>query len=308
MRVMLMQVAKNQNGIYSLGGVKISNIVKIREKSIIGYIKKLDKKISDKAEKLKKYVIIRFLAKLFSQIMIGVLISIAIYISNSIYDNATRLKIEEEKLSGLAVGISQDYMKSLFSIPQVEYTSIFGYHISAYILDDYVVVATFDKETLVSYFIAITDDDRKLDLSAHYGQENIVLGETTFYDTNKEPNAEVNMPASGTYMYYCETSYYGRPGDFNNYIYAFTPYGTSLGADESDVFNAARKYLDDNTTLVNGDNAVFKSEYDEARKNVRPNTFGIIMFGYEEKISVVPFDDEWINILGVIHQYGHYDN
>ncbi|MHB8128953.1 MAG: ETEC_3214 domain-containing protein [Mobilitalea sp.] len=276
-----------------------------QEKGLIGHLKNFDGKISIKIKNLRKYILIRFITKFFSEVLLAIIISVAIYMSNTFYDEASRLKIENEKLRSLAVGISQNYMNSLFSIPQVDYTSIDGYHVSAYILNDYVILATFDKDLLVSFFLAIVDNERKIDLSTYYGQENIVLGKSTFYDTSNKPNAEVNIPASGTYMYYRETSSYGRPGDFNSYVYAFTPYGTDVGTDASNIINASREYLDDTIGEANNDNLIYKDEYDNARKMVRPNTFGIIMSGYEEKISIIPYDDEWINILGVINQYNN---
>lgn len=284
--------------------IKNNNSDKITKRSILDCLKKLDTTIDNFIKSLMKYIIPRSIAKIIGEVFLAIVIGVAIYLSNQMYDTATRIRIEDEKLENLAVGISQDYMNSLFSIPQVDYISeLNGNHVSTYILEDSVILATFDNNLLVSFFIAVTDKDRIIDLASYCNQDGIFLGKSTFYDTSKNPEAEVNIPASGTYLYYCETSSYGRPGNFNSFVYAYTTYGADVSDYTSELISSAGSYLLDMYVGPDADKSTLKTEYEEIRKKAKPNTFGIIMSGYEDEISVIPIDEEWINILGIINQY-----
>lgn len=260
-------------------------------KKLITRIFEIDKKMLKTSNKINNTFLGKVLLKIISETFLAILIAVAIYASRTLYEDASRLTKDNLHYENLTIGLSEEYVNSLFGIPK---STLYDGSIknNFYKMKDSILRVCFDsKDTSIAYFITVTKSNRTISISLYYQDINIKLGKSTFDDIDMLPiKIDANVAGSGDeYNYYAEWFYMGNPGGYNTYIYSINSYGISNELDTKLTGDAYFNYY-----LENG--KVELENIKQYRYEAKPNTFGVIAFGYEDLIDVVPYNDRWKDV------------
>lgn len=241
-----------------------------------------------------KQKIIKFSKWIVPQIVSALLIAAAIWGSSFLIHNLNKIHEEDKIISDISLGVSNEYLTYTLGVPKIEYLDKCGYYNCFYKLDTVTVRGIFENNVLISYFITITDNKRKISLNEIAPlYDDVKLGELTFSQiySSESPNypdyIDGNVSANLVYTYYYETSYYGNVGQYNYYCYAILPYGYIHKDSGELLFNFSGYYLKNNEE--ERDVTLFKDE----RMLARPNTIGVINMDHIDRINPVFPNDEW---------------
>lgn len=264
-------------------------------KKLIKKIFEIDKKMLKISNKINNTFFGKVLLKIVSETFLAILIAAAIYTSQALYEDASRLTKDNLCYENLTIGLSEDYINSLFGIPKF---TLYDGSIknNFYQMKDSILRVCLDSEdTTIAYFITVTKSGRAISLSPYYQDKNIKLGEVTFADINILPiKIDANVAASGDeYNYYAEWFYIGNPGSYNTYIYSINSNGI---CNDYDIKLTGEAYF--NYYLKNG--KVELENIQQHRYQAKPNTFGVIALGYKDKIDVIPFNDRWKDVCRIL--------
>lgn len=260
-------------------------------KKLINKTLELDNKMLKISNRINNTFLGKLMLKIISEIFLAILVAVAIYVSQTLYEDASRLTKDNLYYENLTIGLSEEYVNSLFGIPK---STLYDGSIknNFYQMKDSILRVCFDSEyTTIAYFITVTKSNRTINLSPYYQDTNIELGKSTFDDINMQPiKIDANVAGSGDdYNYYAEWFYMGNPGSYNTYIYSINSYGIS---NELDIKLVGEAYF--NFFLKNGE--VKLENIQQYRYEAKPNTFGVIALGYQDKIDVIPYNERWKDV------------
>ena len=238
--------------------------------------------------------VLKLLKGILKDIFVGVIIGIVIAAITWYAGNQRATHEIQKKLQTVGLGETKAYIEDIFGVPvvEVEYDDerlqYFGLTEAFYKFDHCVLHCVYSENTVVAFFVTVNKKGiykvgRKLNKS---------LGTFSYYDFGYTGETsiivDVNRPANNDdYFYYQEVYYGAGPADYNYYVLAsYKDYVfNTKGASESQLigyFENAGIY--DNDEL---DSSVFRTdECINLRKEVRPNTYGMIRDGYEDTIIV----------------------
>lgn len=249
-------------------------------------------KCASRESHIKK--ISKFLKWIVPQIVSALLIAAAIWGSSYLIQNLNKIHEEDKIINDISLGVSNEYLNYTIGVPKIEFVDKYGYNNCFYKLDTVTVRGILDNNVLVSYFITITDNKRKISISEIVPLCNdeklgkvkfsqIQIGENINYPDYVDGNVSANL----VYEYYYETYYYGNSGQYNYYCYAILPYGYIHKDSGNLLFNFSEYYLKNDEK--ERDITLFKDE----RMLARPNTIGVINKDYIEEINPVFPNDDW---------------
>lgn len=204
----------------------------------------------------------------------GILAGIFLLFCPSIYISINEANEEKEKLSNLHLGLSTSYTQSLLGVPIVDFVEDNDISFSYYKLKNFVILLGFDNEMVVSYMI-FQKEQESLYRVKPWGNDYLTNFVYSDYGMNPE-FSDGNVPANNLdYFYYYERYYGGNPGNYNYYVI-----GNYILIDDA-VSGLAFNFV---TTepLTN---------VESYRTIGKPNVFGMIKGGYEDKIGMIPLID-----------------
>lgn len=154
-------------------------------------------------------------------------------------------------------------------------------------LKDTILRTVSDDNKVIAYFITATNENRRIPVDS-FETEKRVLGSTTYSDLEfYDSEIEANVATNGRYCYYVEMQSTGRYGMFNCYLYGNAPYG--ILSDE--IISLICGVASGDTT---------NDEVSVLRQKAKPDTFGVVEWGYEDKIGILPLCDEWENMYHLL--------
>lgn len=263
-------------------------------KKIITKISNIDKKMLNISTKINNTFLGKIIIKITSETLLAILIAVAIYASQILYEDASRLTKENSYYENLTIGLSEEYVNYLFGVPKF---NLYDGSIknNFYQMKDSILRVCFDStNTSIAYFITVTNSDRTISLSSYYQDINIKLGESTFDNIGMEPiKIDVNVAGSGdAYNYYSEWFYIGSPGNYNTYVYSLNSYGIFNEVDINLIIEANHYFLESNQVEL--------ENIQQYRYEAKPNTFGVIALGYEDLIDVIPSNEIWKDVYSTL--------
>lgn len=246
-------------------------------------LKRADAFINSKYQKILGSFFGKLAVKLISEIILAGLIALAVYCATTLYHNSLAVSEDNKKLERIYISVSDEYVNSLFGTPYISLAENDDLTNNFYMLNKAVLRTVSENNSVVAFFITSTDKNRKLPVDS-YETEKRRIGKITYSDISfANPIANFNHTASGRYNFYSETQGTGRYGMFNYYLYGSTPYG----------------FDDRSSNSLIGAKAFGESrqqEIEELRSKAKPNTFGVIADGYQDKISIIPIGEAWENV------------
>lgn len=234
-----------------------------------------------------------------STIIVGVIIGIIVVALTPLVEKlyATReAKVEQKThLSEISLGLSYNYINSLFGNPIVENSSV--YYLSkyqdyedaeittaAYKLNDCVLLCMYDHNSLAAFVVVVNKQDTYYFPSSLYLDDLALLDYTYAELVNVPEDYHGNMAANNDdYPYYYEVHYGGGAMTYNSYI---------LGSYKDYISNAwieIAKYAQD-ISMDKYRPGLTEEEYNkllEFRKNIYPNVFGLVSYKYVDDFNFV---------------------
>lgn len=265
----------------------------------INFLIDLDKKLMLWfTEKAKQHFSISIIFKLISNAALALLVVIFSFVGTMIFEEREILKNEKAILDTLKIGESKDYSTSKLGVPIIDYF-VDGFNECYYTLEHSIVHAVFEDENLVAYFITITNDKMQYRLLGE--GDGFVLGKNTFEDYTTEQGV-LNRISSGYKIllyfsgdsaqnYYAEIFGMGRMVNYSTIMYGFLPYGCVDEAAANYLMDLNFANLSDKDINNTGhqiflDNDASRKVFREKRRNVKPNTFGVIQMDYEDRVKI----------------------
>ena len=239
--------------------------------------------------KIKKLVV-----GIIKDLFVGVVIGIVIAAITWYAGNQRAAHEVQKKLQTVGLGETKAYIEDIFGVPvvEVEYDEDSWYYSGLteafYKFDHCVLHCVYCENTVVAFFITVN----KKDIYKVVHNVNKNLGTFSYYDFGYTGETSfivnVNRPANNDdYFYYQEVYYGAGPADYNYYVLAsYKDYVfNSKGASESQLVGYFENIGFYETDKL--DSSVFRTEECiKLRKEIRPNTYGMISGGYEDKITV----------------------
>lgn len=250
---------------------------------------KVDKQIANYYSKIISCFFGKMLVKLVSEIVLALLIAAFTYLATSIYYNKTAFLETNNKLQQIYISVSDEYVNSLFGIPYATLTEAEDLIDNFYVVDDAVILRTVSKDNkVIAFFVSSTNERRKIPLNTY--NDTVIIGETVYASSGyDDEQREAFCSGDKTLNYYYEMQGTGRYGMYNYYLYGTAPYG---------FLNKKSVEL---VKTVGLDKNVDQSLIDNMRKEVKPNTYGVIQEGYQDVVSILPTCDEWMNIYYLLN-------
>ena len=229
--------------------------------------------------------------KLVSEIVLAVFVGVAIFISSTMYSNATRISDENRLYNNVSIGLDGKYIDSLFGIPKMSFPEnadiLLTNHI--YVLKGSFLRTVLDaNNTVVAFFVTSVEKGRVIPLNVPYQNKRITIGKNSFYSISDDPNVEIHDLGSGTYYnHYSESFSKNHPDTF---CCAFINFGVATDKSSQLLLSYA-------TGVYRSKNRLELSDVEKYRQQAIPNTFGIITSEYSDKIEIVPNYDRYFDLL-----------
>lgn len=222
-----------------------------------------------------------FLKWLLKEIIAGLMVAAAIAISTLWISNFQAHKEEQLRLEKLHLGLSSQYIDSVFGIPMVKYYDpLYCSDIAIYKEPNCVVWCAYKEQETVAYIVIVKSSGKLYRIDSNIKlPKDAYLTQFTYSDfSDTVENFDINVPANNDdYAYYSEIYYGAGPADYNYFI---------LGSYKS-YFNK-----DDFAELLGCQWAKSpETQIMGLRNHVAPNAFGMIQSGYEDVFSLVPMGE-----------------
>ncbi len=217
---------------------------------------------------------------LLKEIIAGLMVAAAVAGATLLIDDYRINQNEKAQLKSLHLGLSTQYIDSVFGIPMVQfYDASCSADISIYKQRNSVVWCAYVEDQAVAYVIIVKDRSNIYSVNAKR-LKGAFLTKFSYADFSaKSQNPQINAAVNNDdYSYYSETYYGAGPADYNYYI---------LGSYKS-YFNKD----DYNKLLLCCWSDTPDSEVEILRRSITPNAFGMIKAGYEETISLIPMGND----------------
>lgn len=218
---------------------------------------------------------------LIKEVVAGLVVAAAIAVATLWINNYQTYQKEKAQLEKLHLGLSSQYVESIFGIPMIQfYDSNCKADISIYKQNNSVVWCAYVEENTVAYVVIVKSSDKLYKVNSNIMMsEDAYLTKFTYSEfATESENSEINVPANNDdYAYYSELYYGAGPADYNYLI---------LGSYKS-YFNE-----DDFAKLLSCQwSEIPEAEINILRAHVTPNAFGMIKAGYEDVFSLVPMGE-----------------
>jgi len=239
----------------------------------------------------------KILKPILLQSIAGIVTAVSIFIGSFIYGRIEVRNLENQRLSGLYLSVSKEYINELFGIPFVSIKDLNGLSNDFYFLNNGVLRVVSDDGLVVAYFITIDKQGDTIRVLSPDGMNSVVLGKATYHSISPELDYGTSIVTEALYkrssVLYCEKYNGWRGTDFNPYYYAVFDYG--FFNENWDLFFDLWKQLKDES----GESVDYDKLLNE-RKSLKPNTFGTIDPEYEDKVKIDIDFDQWPNISRII--------
>ncbi|MBO7393582.1 MAG: hypothetical protein J6U98_05210 [Abditibacteriota bacterium] len=200
-------------------------------------------------------------------------------------DKASLIAKENDNLNRIYVSVSSEYVDKLFGVPVAKTTEAEGEFTDRfYALRDAVLRTVSDSDgKVLAYFVTSKSATRLIPIKRFYDDKiRPELGVTAYGNVSKvfeNPEVASEYTLDTMDVYYSETEGTGRYGMYNSYVFGNVYYG--FGGDSAVKLAEAES---------------LKKDPKKVRKSVKPDTYGVIAAGYEDKIGIVPQCDDWYDI------------
>lgn len=244
-------------------------------KCLLGIDSKLQKSISP----YTNTILAKLLVWLLSEIVLAIVVGYFVNLFNVYQTKKNQDAIEIKKINRIYVQVSDDYVESLFGTPVISIRGEGQMVESFYTLDTCVLRTVSDNNTVVAYFVTITSEECFVPLIL-YDDDVYNLGMIT-YDQfpmvyNHSVVIEANAESDGRFCYYGEKHGTGRWAMYNFYVLGNVAYGY-LDIDSINLINSAGGFS----------GLAGFVDPEEQRKQTKPNTYGVIAYGYQDRIGVM---------------------
>ena len=248
------------------------------------FLIKLDNFFGKCYQKLNGRFCGKVVLKLFGEIILALLVSIAVYLGSSFYENSRIETLENKNLNKLYISVSNSYVESLFGKPYISVSENESLQSNFYLLEDIILRTVVEDDTVIAFFITSQNENRTIPISTAF-PGNETIGKVNYSDIEfSNYEAKSNLNTNGRYCYYGEIQGTGRYAMYNHYLFATLSYGF---VDEQSAMLCE---------LYSANDAVKAENMNNLRSKAKPNTFGVIADGYQETITLIPLTEEWENI------------
>lgn len=276
--------------------------------------------LKSKGHKCKKWFVVNS-SQIICAVISGLIVGILMYISSNfiLTRENNRKKIIEynneiSKINKIMVGISENYIRNNLGEPVIDYVDKNKMDVEYYIKRDKIIKIVYKNRKVVAYFITITNKNDKY-LMNKQGWENSSIGQSTFSDIIGNDSfinrIDVGIAGAGHYFFYNELFESGSMFGGDYQVIGFEEYGASFTKNSGDIVDKAdslyqdmesgdRKYDTFEIKDVKMTNNIFQKLKKE-RKKCYPNTFGEIDEDYVDVITVCDINENWNNIIRILH-------
>lgn len=238
----------------------------------------MDKKVKKLLRK-KTYELIEDIIKdLSKSIIFAILTAVFLFFTSITYEKSNEIKNTNKLIDSLNLGESKEYINSILGIPRFEFIDNNLLN-SYYSLEHIIVRCVYNEyDSMVGYFVTDKRGNAKIKFKDPLNEDNVyIFGKDTFNSSiPKYDKLLANMGNGGgalARMYYWEYTYMSGVGDFKGFIVAIMPYGF--------IENESINFTLYSSLLEYGEEFI---DYEKYRKQLHPNTYGIIESSYKEQI------------------------
>lgn len=225
---------------------------------------------------------------LLKEVVAGVTVAAAIAVATLVVSEYTKYKQEQENLELLYLGLSRQYVESVFGIPVVEFTEAESNTIRAFYKQKYSVVScSYADDHIVAFFVIVNADKKLYRIPYNFFIDDpAYLTDFTYADfSEKADDFEANCSANNDdYAYYTETYYGAAAAEYNYYI---------IGSYKNYFDNSYMPLISNALTAWNDENNFYKTdEYYSVRTKAEPNVFGMVDAQYVDSIWLSSISEE----------------
>ncbi len=251
---------------------------------------------SVKKEKIRRIKKVRkIILDVLNEILIGVIIGVVIAMITWHAGNQRSAKEIQKKLQTVGLGETKEYIEDIFGVPVVEVTydadSWYcpGLTDAFYKFDHCVLNCVYSDNTIIAFFVTVNKKN-VYKVIPNINKNLCDFSYSDFYSKDVYPEyVFVNRPANNDdYFYYQEVYYGAGPADYNYYVLA--SYKDYMFRHKSPYVSQLVGYFE-NAGVYDKDNVLERAVYEteeckNLRENIYPNTYGMILDGYEKTIAV----------------------
>lgn len=117
--------------------------------------------------------------KLIGEIILALVVSVAVYLGSSFYENSKIETLENENLNKLYISVSNDYVESLFGKPYISVSEDESLQSNFYLLKDVVLRTVVEDDTVVAFFITLKNEHRSVPIATVISEKK-TLGKTNY--------------------------------------------------------------------------------------------------------------------------------
>lgn len=233
-----------------------------------------------------KKLVIDCIQTMIKTLVITLVTTLLLFVINNIFKKHQEIEYTNNTIDKLYLGENKEYVGSILGIPQFEFIDE-GLSNSFYPMEQVVIRCVFDDELLVGYFVTAKNADSRIKIRNPYIYSEVIRFGNNTFDPEEYPDAVIDgyvaMGANATInTYYWEYSYLYGTGLHKSYVAAILPYGFT----EKDSYNLM--------TAAHSE-SIESQEIADYRKNLHPNTIGMMDSHYKDIIKpYMPNDENYI--------------
>ena len=247
--------------------------------------------------KMKSIKTIKWIVK---ELFIGVVVGVAVAIAISYMDERKTNKLLKDNLATVYIGESYEYLNYMFGIPIIN--EVDGEKREVYYkFDDAILRCVFENDELIAYVITVNDKNLYSVKANIYIEKSLKLLQFSYADfSTNVGDIEWNIPANNDdYAYYQEIFYGAGPADYNYFIIgSYKDYRKDSVYDE--LLSWCASYLSQTPENID------IKQLQKYREVLKPNTYGMIKWGYENDIDIISHSDNIRDYGAVL--YGNWEH
>ena len=251
-------------------------------------------------EVIKKYSQ-RFLESIITGIVFAIIASLLTTSILESNEQRRETKNQIQNISNIYIGCNKSWADESFGTPEFSCVKD-DILLCAYISEYYVIQIAFDKgESAQAYLVTSLDCNNKVKIKIEdktiIDDENLVLGEFSFYDFPRSPVSVMGYVSNGSgRCLYSERYYFNGGGAYYDYYIASLDFG--IGVEETKYEMVSKDTIVDEE--VSSDINV-GAQIITNRKDCCPNTFGVCAADFD--IDSTLFSYDWFNSQQLRNKY-----